>query len=137
MATIEIKNKEKSDTYEILTQIKKLQTSVNRLQDIMKELVKKHNIDMDDISPIIATAFDDVDFIKQVCYRNKIHSNVIELVIVYEHDDYNFAMDTIFERFGKLQDQLADLELEMIYCRTSQIKQNFMENTTSVFKREK
>ena len=134
MTTVKVKNKEKPETSEILAGIKQLQETMNEIQDSVSELTKKQKINMHDIESDIAKAFD-IDFIKQVCYENEIHYDTVQLIVIYEHDDYNFAMDVIFERFGKLQDQLANLNIEMMYYHTNEVESNFLNDTTTVFKR--
>ena len=135
MATVQVKNKEEPKTDEVLMCIKQLQYSVNELQTSMNKLVKKH-IDMNSITPTIATAFDDADFIKQVRYRNDTTCNMIRVVVIFEHDDFSSGVDEIARRFVKLQDQLSDVDMELLFFQTSQIKPSLIDNTTIVFKRE-
>ena len=135
MATVQVKNKGKPETDEILQHIKQLQATVNEIQTSMNKLVKKH-IDMKSITPTIAAAFDDADFIKQVCYENDTTCDVIKLIVIFEHDDFSFGVNTIARRFGKLQDQLSDVDMELLFFQTSEIKSSLIDNTTTVFKRE-
>ena len=135
MATVQVKNKGKPETDEILQHIKQLQATVNEIQTSMNKLVKKH-IDMKSITPTIAAAFDDADFIKQICYENDTTCDVIKLIVIFEHDDFSFGVNTIARRFGKLQDQLSDVDMELLFFQTSEVEPSRLDNTTTVFKRE-
>ncbi len=134
MATVQVKIKEKSDIDRVLSHIKQLQTSMTQLQTSIDRLAQQ-NIDMKSIKPKIVDALD-VDFVKQVCYENNFDCNVIKLIVIYKHDDYDFVIDTIFERFGKLEDQFPDLDLQMLFFDVSKIKPSRLDNTTTVFKKE-
>ncbi len=134
MASVQVKRAEKSEMSEMLTRIKQLQTSMDQLQTSVNRL-SQQEIDMDSIKPKIVEAFD-LDFIKQVCYENNFHCNVIKLIVIYEHDDFSFAVKTIFKKFGKLEDQFPDSDMEMLFFKASEIKSKRLDNTTTVFKRE-
>ncbi len=117
---------------EMLTRIKQIQTSLDQLQASVNRLAQQ---DIDNIKPKIVEAFD-VDFIKQVCYENNSDRDVIKLIVIYKHDDYDFASNAIFDRFDKLDDQFASLDMHIMWCSVSEVEPNDLKNTTTVFKRE-
>ena len=55
---------------------------------------------MDSITLTIAAAFDDADFIKQVCYENDTTCDVVKLIVIFKHDDFSFGVDEVARRYG-------------------------------------
>ncbi len=95
---------------------------------------KIHKVDVEKIKIKINDAFSSVNFVKLVCYENIFDE--IKLIVVYEHDDYEYSEDTIYDVFFKLEDQFPNIYMQLIILLPSEIDQSVLNNTTTIFKRE-
>ncbi len=134
MTSVELKKPEKSEISEVLANNKHLLDTTNKIQ-ITVGVDQSRKPNMDKIKPKVIEAFD-LDFIKQVCYENNVNYDTIKLLVIYEHDDDEIAVDAIFDQFHKLNKQFLDLNIEMAWYNTSEIKSSDLNNTTMIFKRD-
>ncbi len=119
---------------EMLANIKRLQSIVSKVQTTATDLAQREKTCMDKVNLKIIEVFD-VDFIKQVCYENDVEDNEIKIVVIYEHNDFQYAVDIIVNRFVQFKKCFRGMYLELMFFHTTEVKPNRLEDTTTVFKR--
>ena len=92
---------------------KQLERDINTLynSDYYTWIIKQIP-DKDKMVPKIIDTFKDTDIVKEIYYNNDTEcDDEIQLLIVYEHDSYGHATDTIYNQLNKLQDQFPDVRI--------------------------
>ena len=112
---------------------------VNALQskESYYKWIIKQKVDMDKIKPKIVETFSEIDFVKQICYENDVDDDdQIKLLIIYEHDNYAYSTNIIFDRLLKLKHQFSDAYITLITFHCSEVGPNKLDGTTTIFKRK-
>ena len=111
---------------------------VNELQskESYYKWIIKQKVDMDKIKPKIVETFSEIDFVKQICYENDVNDDQIKLLLIYEHDNYAYSTNIIFDRLLKLEDQFPDVYITLLTLQSSEVGPNKLDGTTTIFKRK-
>lgn len=80
----------------------------------------------------IAKYFDDMDFVRQLCYLDV--DDELKLIIIHENEDFAHAFDTIFDRVLKLE-ELLSVYIEPLILHESEVKPRHLANAKTVFKK--
>ena len=85
------------------------------------------------LESIIKDSFNDMDFVKQVCYLDT--GEDFRLIVILESDDFEFAFNAIVDKIIKLE-ELFDTSIEPWILRQSEVESHHLTNTKTVFKKK-
>ena len=117
--------------------LKELNTIVEKVIDAKihaGELVKPTVNKIKEIESKIVELFDDIDFVKQVYYRHRYEGREIYLDVIYDHDDYEYSFNIMFQAFTKLLDIFPDVYMDLEVSRPSEIEQDDITNSIPALK---
>ena len=99
------------------------------------ELVKPTVNKIKEIESKIVELFGDIDFVKQVYYRHRYEGREIDLVVIYDHDNFDSSFHIIHEAFVKLEDMFPNTYIDLDVMRYSKTNQNYIIGAIPVLKR--
>ena len=127
------------ETDKMIINIKELKVIIEKIIDEKiqyGELIKPKSNNIESIKSKIIEVFCDIDFIKQICYENDVANNELKLLIIYQHDNFEYSEDIMFDRFFKLEDLFPDIYMELMTLLPSEVGPSDLNKTTTLFKKE-
>ncbi len=112
--------------------LQSLEMSNTRLQGVFgSRNASQHNAET--LESTIRDSFNDMDFIKQVCYLDT--GDDLRLIVILESEDLEPAFSAIIDRVIELEELLCDISIEPWVLRQSEVEPHHLTNAKTVFKK--
>ena len=119
------------DLLEFYKIIEKLVEKIINNKIYSGELIRRQSIDIKKLETVVLSLFSEINFVKQIYYKNIDHDE-IKLIVIYDHDDFNYSFHIIHKAFVKIEDIFPNIYIYLDVMRYSKTNQEYLIEATPI-----